>query len=320
MALFDVGTIDITASAAAALAAVAIPPDVFLARHQAGDWGEVDDREQRANAFAVQQGHTMYAITSRYPLPTGASLLVMTAPDRSATRLLLTTEHEVYHVSSQEGYALWATTYDHERNALIAVEAQYVEALMAQLPILSAIDVGTGTGRHAVRLARQGVTVSAVDASPAMLAIAQQAAQRAGVTIDFRCAAIEDDLPYPTNQFDFLLCALTLCHVPSLPQALQECARVVRPGGAVLITDIHPEVVSMGWKATLRRPGVTYVLPYPGHTREDYLTAVITAGLTIHTVIEVLVRDIPTGYIIDPLRHEFGDKQYCLIVLAHKPA
>lgn len=320
MPLFRLGTLESSPSATAVLAAVGTDPAVFFARHQAGDWGTVDERTRHANHFAVQHGHTMYAITSRYPLDTDTELVVMTAPDQSCTRLLLATEHQVHHISSQAGYALWAATYDQELNALIAVEAAQVEALVATIPMTSAIDVGTGTGRHALRLARRGVAVTAVDPSPAMLAVAQDKARRAGLPIHFQRAAIEEGLPYVTNQFDFLICALTLCHVADLHQALQECARVVRPGGSVLLTDIHPDVVAVGWKAMLRRPGMTYMLPYPGHTDTAYLDAVTTAGLTLRTVIEVPVREVPAGLMIEAVRHEFGDKRYCLLVLADKPA
>jgi hypothetical protein len=42
-------------------------------------------------------------------------------------------------------------------------------------------------------------------------------------------------------------------------------------------------------------------------------------GLTIRTVIEVPVRAIPAGLIIEAVREESGDKWYCLLVLADKP-
>jgi ubiquinone/menaquinone biosynthesis C-methylase UbiE len=190
---------------------------------------------------------------------------------------------------------------------------------MATISIASAINVGTGTGRHALHIARRGIAVIAIDASPEMLAVAQDKAWHAGFTVHFQRAAIADGLPGATNQFDLLICALTLCRVADLHQAHQEYACAVRPGGSVLITDIHPNVVALGWKAMLRYPGMTYVLPCASHTRAAYLDAVTMAGLTIRTVIEVPVRAIPAGLIIEAVREESGDKWYCLLVLADKP-
>ena len=132
MPLFRLGTLESTPNATAVLTAAGMDPAVFFARHQAGAWGIVDERTRQANHFAVQHGHTMYAITSRYLLGPNTELVVMTAPDQSYTRLLLATEHQVHSISSRAGYTLWAATYDQELNALIAVETSRVEALVAR--------------------------------------------------------------------------------------------------------------------------------------------------------------------------------------------
>ena len=183
----------------------------------------------------------------------------------------------------------------------------------------SAIDVGAGTGRHTLALASRGVAVTAVDPSLEMLAMARQKAEASGLNIDFRLAAIEEGLPAEDSQFDFLICALTLCHVADIAQAVRECARVVRPGGSILITDIHPDAVNgLNWGAKLRRPGATYILPNTGHTRSDYLEAIAAAGCTVVSLVEAPVRDAPAGTIVEWARQEFGDRQYCLIVLARK--
>src|SRR3989442_5128240 len=144
MSLFRLGTIEITPAASATLAAVHADSATYLARHQQGDWGEVDEVTQQDNALAV--------------------------------------EYPVRKVSTQEGYARWAATYDHEKNALIALEEPYVDAIVATLPITSALDVGTGTGRHALKLARRGIAVTAIDPSLEMLTVAQNSAR----TQDFR--------------------------------------------------------------------------------------------------------------------------------------
>jgi 2-polyprenyl-3-methyl-5-hydroxy-6-metoxy-1,4-benzoquinol methylase len=111
-------------------------------------------------------------------------------------------------VSTQTGYALWAATYDSENNALIALEEPYVDAIVATLPITTALDVGTGTGRHALKLARRGIEVTAIDQSPEMLAVAQDAARSAGLPINFRCASLDSGLPFEKHSFDVLVCAL----------------------------------------------------------------------------------------------------------------
>jgi ubiquinone/menaquinone biosynthesis C-methylase UbiE len=315
MPLFALGTIDVTPGAAAALTAASIDSVTLLTRYQEGDWGETDERIQHENAVAVEQG---YPIFSQYKLANDIELLVVTSADRSRTCMLLAREWDTREVSTQEGYDLWAASYDHEKNPLIAVEEPRVDALLNGLSMTTALDVGTGTGRYALKLARRGVSVTAIDQSGEMLAVARQAARTEGLTIAFQQVALERELPFDAGLFDFLSCALMLCHVPTLIQAVQEFGRVLRPDGHLLITDFHPEVVAAGWRTIYVQPGVTYLLPNIAHTRADYLEAVTRAGLTILDAIDVPVREVPDGYLPETVIRAHGDRLFCLIVLARK--
>ena len=319
MSFFRLGDVTVTEKAAAALSGSGWSAEPFLARHQAGDWGEVETHVAHANQFAVERGHTIYAITSRYALDSRSCLLVMTSPDQSSTLVLLGYEMELHEVDIAEGYSRWAESYDSELNPLIAVEGPLVESIVRDTPMRSAIDVGAGTGRHALALAGRGVAVMAIDPSPEMLDIARRKAAKAGLGIDFRRAAIDEGLPAEDGRFDLLICALTLSHVRDFDEAVRECARIVRPGGSILVTDIHPDVANgLGWTVTLRRPGATYKLAHPGHTRSDYLEAMAAAGCSVVKLIEVPVRDAPVGTIMEWAQQEYADRQYCLVVLARK--
>ena len=318
MPRFALGTIEISPAAAAALTAAATEPTVFLDRHQRGDWGTVDDEHRHDNHFALKHPQAIYPLVSCYRLGDTTDLLVITATDRSCTRMLLAEEEQVCEVSTQEGYALWAAAYDQEPNPLIAAEDPLVDGLLADLPIATVLDVGTGTGRYALRLARRGVTVTALDQSPEMLAVARRAAASAGVAIDFHQGAIDDGLPFARGRFDLVVCALMLCHVPDLRGALHELARVVRPGGYLLITDFHPDGVGDGWRTTFERPGIAYLLPNPGHRRADYLEGMTAAGCSLRHMIDIRIRDVPAGYFSAGMIRELGDKNFGLILLAQK--
>ena len=75
------------------------------------------------------------------------------------------------------GYDLWASSYDTDGNPLIAMEEPLVDRLLGDVRGLAVLDVGCGTGRHAIRLAAAGAAVHAVDFSAAML---EQARRKAG--------------------------------------------------------------------------------------------------------------------------------------------
>ena len=320
MQLFELGTVDITPRAADALAAAAVDPADLLARHQRGDWGDIDEENRSDNTFALEHPQAIYPLVSCYRLAPESELVVITATDRSCTRVLLADEEQVREVSTLEGYAVWAAAYDHEPNPLVAAEGPLVDDLLADLPVTAALDVGAGTGRYVLKLARRGVTATAIDQSPEMLAVARRAASEAGVTVDFHQGTVDDGLPFAAGRFDLVICALVLCHVPDVRGALHELARVLRPGGHLLITDFHPDAVGAGWRTTFERPGTAYLLPNPGHTRADYLDGITAAGCSLLKEIDILIRDVPAGYFSEGMIRDLGDKPFGFVVLGQKDA
>lgn len=164
--------------------------------------------------------------------------------------------------------------------------------------------------------------MTALDQSPEMLVVAQQAAQNERLSIDFRHASLNEGLPFTADQFDLLICALMLCHVPNLADVVKEFARVLQPGGYLLITDFHPDSVSYGWRTGFQQTGVRYLLPNMLHTRNDYLQALAANDLTLLKVIDLPLRALPARSYPPPLTEEFiqthGEKLFCLILLAQK--
>src|SRR5262249_51788514 len=76
-------------------------------------------------------------------------------------------------LSTREGYDRWAAVYDTDGNPVVALEEPLVDALLGDVRGLAVLDVGCGTGRHALRLAAAGASVDAIDFSQEMLARAR---------------------------------------------------------------------------------------------------------------------------------------------------
>ncbi|HEX2522509.1 MAG TPA: methyltransferase domain-containing protein, partial [Terriglobia bacterium] len=79
-------------------------------------------------------------------------------------------------VPTKDGYDRWSDVYDEDGNPLLLLEEPHVARLLGDVRGLSVLDVGCGTGRHAIRFAQQGAQVTGVDFSAGMLGKARQKA------------------------------------------------------------------------------------------------------------------------------------------------
>ena len=217
-----------------------------------------------------------------------------------------------------EGYSRWSKFYDTKWNTLIATEEMYSLDILERLEGETALDVGAGTGRFALKLARRGWKVTALDPNSEMLSVARRAANDEGLPIQFIHSPIEGGLSVPSTSFDLVVCALTLCHVPDIRGAVKEFYRALAPDGHLLVTDVHPDFISAGMPTQFVEDEVTYHLPNEPHTREDYLQAIEDVGLDISKVLDIPGREVPGGFINPFMRENFGDVNFALIVLAQK--
>jgi SAM-dependent methyltransferase len=91
-----------------------------------------------------------------------------------------------------------------------------------------------------------------------------------------------DRLPLPDDSADVIVCALALVHVRRLEPVLAEFARVLRPGGDLVISDVHHELVTRGSVIKARGPeGEPCIVTTYRHQLGDYLRAALSLGLQV---------------------------------------
>lgn len=185
-------------------------------------------------------------------------------------------------VDSRSGYERWSQTYDNPGNPLIEVEQPVVWSILEKIEPGAALDAACGSGRHARRLVDLGHQVVGVDSSPEMLERAKASLPQA-VFHESELAS----LPLESVSFDLVVCSLALEHVQDLSGAVGELTRVLRPGGRMVLSDLHPIAVALGGAAYFQDAhGGAGVVRGFGHLHSDFLSAFEGAGLAIRQCIE----------------------------------
>jgi SAM-dependent methyltransferase len=118
--------------------------------------------------------------------------------------------------------------------------AAWARALGHLLPRLEVADIGCGEGRLTIEAARWAARVYAVDHSPLVLRRARDLARKHGISnIVFKKGDLEHT-PLADASVDVALLAQALHHAAHPPAAVADAARVLRPGGQLLLLDLRP--------------------------------------------------------------------------------
>ncbi len=179
------------------------------------------------------------------------------------------------------GYDRWAPVYDHDGNALQALEEPCVRDLVGDVRGLRVLDLGCGTGRHSLWLAAAGATVTAVDFSAGMLAEARR--KPGAEAVQFVVQDLHRPLPFRAEAFDRLVSGLVLEHLGDLGGFFREAHRVLRPNGQAVISAMHPAMMLRGKDARFTDP-ISGEKVRPGslpHQLSDFVMAALRAGFRL---------------------------------------
>jgi malonyl-CoA O-methyltransferase len=156
-------------------------------------------------------------------------------------------------VAPLEAYARWASTFDGENSAIVALETRCLIPRMPGVAGRRFLDIGCGTGRWLQWSVERGARAAGVDLSMPMLREAARKTESAGRVVHGDALRA----PFRDACADVVISTLALGHLQPVGAAMAELARLAAPGAAVMVTDFHPDALRRGWKRTFHSHGET---------------------------------------------------------------
>ena len=201
------------------------------------------------------------------------------------------------------------------------IEAHFDLAPDARKPFdgLRFLDIGCGGGLVSEPMRRLGAEMVSVDASEANIKTAMTHAEQGGLDIDFRAGTVDALIEAGEAPFDVVLTLEVVEHVADPGQFLQDCARLVKPGGVMIVATLNRTAKAFA----LAIVGAEYVLgwlPKGTHEFEKFLRPdeiekpLATAGLDV---------DPPQGVSFNPILDQWrlsGDTKVNYLMVAKRPA
>ncbi|HWO18812.1 MAG TPA: bifunctional GNAT family N-acetyltransferase/class I SAM-dependent methyltransferase [Kofleriaceae bacterium] len=194
--------------------------------------GFVREGTKRRNAIrdgVHVDGHVMALLK---PLAAAATAAAPAPPAAAYTDQAHLLSHSY---GATDDYQIRSAGWDRYRVGPVSLVPWVLDKLPLGEP-LALLDAGCGLGRFALAAAERaprGSAITAIDLSRAMIDAVSAEARRRGLAIDATVGSLEE-LPYTAGTFDAVLCNYVLYHVESIPRAIDELARVLRPGGLLV--------------------------------------------------------------------------------------
>lgn len=181
--------------------------------------------------------------------------------------------YELEVVPPERYYDRWSLTYDTEDNGIFGLQDELLLPILDGLTPGVTVDAACGTGRNGKALVARGHRVYGFDLSPGMLA-----RTRANVPGGFFARASLTALPLATGVADNVVCTLALSHLEHLEPFFAEAARVLKPGGHLIISDTRGQFPVSRHYPLIRPDG--YLRNWH-HPVTAYLRAALDAGFLV---------------------------------------
>jgi 2-polyprenyl-3-methyl-5-hydroxy-6-metoxy-1,4-benzoquinol methylase len=192
---------------------------------------------------------------------------------------------------TRSAYDRWSVFYDQEPNPTVAVDEAHFPGVWRRLSGQRVLEIGCGTGRHTLRLARQGNEVVGIDLSLGMLTVARRTLRGHPVRLIHADFMTFDELA--GGDFDAVIASLVLEHIEDTTAFFLRAARVLKRPARLYLSEIHPLRAATGSQARFvdpetgdeRRPANF------ARTEDEVVRAAIGAGLRLSQSLDIVGDD-----------------------------
>jgi 2-polyprenyl-3-methyl-5-hydroxy-6-metoxy-1,4-benzoquinol methylase len=120
------------------------------------------------------------------------------------------------------------------------------QAFVPPLAGLDVIDFGCGEGTNTRRLAQMGARMTGIDISERLIEYARKAEEADPLGITYKVTSYSVETGFPAGAFDAVVSTMALMDGPDFDGAMGEAFRLVRPGGFVAFSILHPCFITPG--------------------------------------------------------------------------
>ena len=176
----------------------------------------------------------------------------------------------------QDSYNEWADIYDTNKNLTRDLDSKVTQNLLANRRFDSILELGCGTGKNSLFFAQIGKSIHALDFSEGMILKAKE--KLTADNVRFEAADLTGQWPCNNEAYDLIACNLVLEHIENLSHVFSESARTLKPGGTILVNELHPFKQYGGAKARFERSGLTVEEEAFVHHISDFYNAAEADG------------------------------------------